>query len=732
MFLGILSIYQIITGLIGGLVLFLIFWEQQKFIKKKLNDYNHGSSGELSFFYTLFSYIIVLTSGYYILGINKEVLSALLVVSYIPIIFSYSNYHNRMSVEGLHGLAKKILEEFVSLSNNSSSLIMVVLVVFLYSYFYHNPILNGSPTPWINVHWLVFIIFFCLSLNFVLRTVNNKNNNILNLMFLFLVISLIGLKYPLTFGFDTLLHQAALKYISEHGQILPLTPFYIGQYVLEVLIHYFTNWNFVFIERWFMPIQAVLIFYTLGKYFLQKNSINILAGIVPMAVLFMIPSQFIYTSPYAFSLLLAVVSVSALFVYFRLGFKSDYYFATMAMAASFLVHPFIGLNILPWILVAPWLTPISQVKRKRLLAIITSLSSSALVVVCFGVYNWLRGSEVFLTNPLSYYQNFILFFSDPTWYLKASTTFSVWLLYFYEKVSFVLVILILTFASFIKDKKITNNIFYFFTIILWLAFFYSQAQFIFIFLSILIYFFINRRNTQFSALILLISLSALISAYLFFSVIEVSGYSNGDQINYTSRLLQTAKWFLWPAVLLVLGEFFYFVSQKEKIYKIIFSVAIAGALTANWYLTYPRNDSISHININNLRAIDYQAIEYINKQENGKEGYLVLANQLFAGGAIQKYGFGPYYDSLQGKIFYYSVPMGGEMNKNFEKIMSLENYDPSIINKIFKDTGLNKIYFITADYWPLAPNAERQIKAQANQIKNFDNKITVYLFINEK
>lgn len=729
--LNFLSICHLITGLFGFLVLAVTFWEIKRFISSKLKKEHLGITRIVAFFYVIAYYIFSLSLLYYTFGLSKRSFAFWVVFSIAPVFYDSIINKRMLGKVYFFSFFKKVKNYFDSLLKSPSSLIALILLVFLFSYLFFNQISNGSPTPWVNVALFAFIIFFVICYCLLQNILNSKTDWLVSLLFFFILASLISLKYQQSFGYDSMLHQAALDHIFKYGQIKPLTPFYIGQYVLEVVLKMFTGWSFFVIERWFMAVAFVATFFAAGKYFVRQYLPSLPLEIIPISVLFLIPSRFIYSSPYAFSLLWAVVSVLALFSYLKNNKKSDYIFSVVSVATSLVIHPFVGLNILPWILATPAIVK-SKIKAKVFLIAMVTVISSLLVVLCFGVYNWLNGSSVRFNNPVNYLNNFFLLFEDPTWYLKAQTTFSLWLVYFYEKVSFALIILIFIFHSFFNKQKVTENVFYFFTFILWLIFLYSEAQFLFLIFSVIIYVYYNRKQSQPGVIILLLSLSTLVSAYLFFSAITVAGYSINDQINYTSRLLQTAKWLLWPLLLLVMGEMFIVVRQKDKIFKYMFLIVMSGVLTANWYLTYPRNDSISRMNINNIRAVDYKAIDYIYDREGGKDGYLVLSNQLFAAGAIQKYGFEPYYDTQYGKIFYYAIPMDSEMNRTFERIMTLENFDPSIIEKIYKATGLKKIYFIASDYWPLSLNSERQMKNYAKLYKNIDNKVNIYFFSNEQ
>jgi|GEM_PF-5429167 len=329
---GLLCIAGEITSWAGLAVLAIIFLAQRKFLAGKMEAGNMGDAGITSFFFLSSYYIFSLAVLYYIFGLNKIVLSLWLAAGLAPLFYGSIKEEKAAFRHSLKTAAGGAVNHFKNLALDRPAALALAAMLFLSAYFFGNPIKNGSPTPWINAHWFAFVLFFGLSFFLIKRTLEKKNNDLVNLVFLFSVIGLVGLKYPYAYGFDTMLHQAALKHIAAYGQIAPLTPFYVGQYVLEIVFHFFTGWDFSIIERWFMPAAFAILIFLAGRYFLKKNMPAAPAGIIPIAVLFMIPSQFIYTSPYAFALLWAVIAVAALHAYFAGRRRSDYLFAGTAAA----------------------------------------------------------------------------------------------------------------------------------------------------------------------------------------------------------------------------------------------------------------------------------------------------------------------------------------------------------------------------------------------------------------
>jgi hypothetical protein len=137
------------------------------------------------------------------------------------------------------------------------------------------------------------------------------------------------------------------------------------------------------------------------------------------------------------------------------------------------------------------------------------------------------------------------------------------------------------------------------------------------------------------------------------------------------------------------------------------------------------------MNVNSIRKIDYRAINLIYDNESGKNGYVVLSNQIFGAGAILKYGFGPYYKVEGEDMFYYSLPWGSKLSSIYNKIMTTEteniNSDLKQIKDIIKPLGINKFYFVYTDAWSPAPKIIEQLNYLSSDHWNIDNKIFIVL-----
>jgi hypothetical protein len=623
----------------------------------------------LSFFTLLNIYIIGLSLIYYLFGLNQTTIIAWLALGLIPSYFVKNDFF------------LEIKKPFFSFSISDFIIIIFSsLIIFAVGL---EKTYNGNPSPWTSISGWVFVLFFITTLLILLK-IEKKNQIISCVVYFFMFISVVALKYGLTFGFDALLHQASLEYIDKFGRIFPLTPYYIGQYSLEVYVHKFSNWDFILIERWFEPLFCILLISFMTYYFINslgKKSAKFNYFIIPLSVLILIPNQFFFTAPYNFSLLLGIVSVSFVYLYLKTKNEIEYRLGLLTAFSVSLIHPIIGINIFIAAFFSKYYN--TEKKYKLYLTLLFVLSSIA-PAAAFIFFNWLKDSRVFLSDPIFYLNNFISIFNDPIWYIKSQPPLLLSIVYSYEK------------------------------------------YYLVFFMALVYLYYRTLKNKRAENYLILIAFSFLIASWLFISSIEVEGYTFGDQINYSFRLLQAVKWLLWPIVLAIICDNIGLLSGKYK--KLFISMSVALLLTLNWYLTYPRQDDISRMNINNVRSSDYYALELINKTEKGKQGYLVLANQILGAAAIKKYGFGPYYESNGKQIFYYSIPMGSELNNLYEKIMNSEDFPVKEINETGKKWGIPRIYLIFTDYWMPDEKIIKQIESVASNQWNIDDSEYVYFF----
>lgn len=686
--LTILGCFRYLSGWFGLIILFLFFAVNTVYLFNffKAKFFKNIDIASTAIFLLCF-YIFSLSIIYYVFGLNSYSLAIFVSIIALAMIFLYQFF--KVKIKNIQLNTRPF---FTFFKNKANLWLLLSLGFFLYfsSYFWRHQILDGRPSPWPGLWWPGFIIFALWSaLLFYLYFKNKSNGH--NFLYLLLANIVVAISHVLSYGYDSLIHQSSLKFIAEHGQITPLSPFYIGQYSIEVLVNFFTGVDFVLIERWFLPLFFVVLIYFLGKLILNQVFKEQNLFPVALSVVLLIPDVFFASSPFGFSLLISVVAIAYLYLFIKTEEKHFYILSLSTAVASLFIHPFVGLNIILWILYWPYYKKIKNKIWEKFSLLLTFILSSTAVVLAFAFYNWLSNKVLIIYNPISYLADFFNIFGDPIWYIRSSYTVLEYVIYFYERTHFFLLLLF---------------VWYFFPIKIF-----------------------GKYKENFISLIIL---SSVISAWLFISALSINNYYYGDQVNYSYRLVQVAKWLAWPLFLALIWQMLASLKKQNKFLTFFITFCLVTMMTVAWYLTYPRQDNISHMSVNSARAIDMKAIQLVYQNENGKEGYLVLANQLFGALAVKQYGFGPYYQDNTEEFLYYSLPWGGQLAKLYNEFMTEENGEIDVYlektKNIATSVGLHKFYFIFTDAWAPHPATKEALENKASQTWQIEDKVFIYKF----
>lgn len=686
--LTILSCFGYLSGWLGLIILFLFFavntiylfnFLQAKFFKNI--DLVSTAIFLLSF------YIISLSIIYYLFGLTSLLVAIFFVLLGLVLIFLYKFFKIKTKT------IKFSLEPFFDFFKNKNNwwlLLSLGFFIYFISFFWQHQITDGKPSPWPSLWWPGFLVF-ALWLLMLVYFYFKKQSNWHNFLYLLLANIVVAISYVLAYGYDSLLHQASLDFIAEHGQITPLSPFYIGQYSLEVLTHFFTGADFVLIERWFLPLFFVVTIFFVGKLILAKvfGEKNLLALVLSLVLL--LPSVFFASSPFGFALLFSVLVLAFLYLFIKTEEKYFYFVSLVTALAALFIHPFVGLGIILWILAWPYYQKIKGTLWQKIYLFLVFILSSVAVVFAFAFYNWLANKQLIIYNPISYLLDFFNIFSDPVWYYRGDSSILEKVIYFYERIHFFLLVL---FVWYFFPIKLVNK---------------------------------NKENV-----LGLIVLSSLISAWLFIASFSITNYYYGDQANYAYRLIQVSQWLAWPLVLALCWQFLAWLKKQKLLVKFLVILILTFFLTISWYLTYPRQDNISRMSVNSARVIDLEAIKLIYQNENGKDAYLVLANQLFGALAVKQYGFGPYYKDQTEEFLYYSLPWGGQLAQLYNQVMDSSSGEIDVYlektKNIATSVGLHKFYFIFSDVWAPRQATIDALAQKASQHWQVEDKVFIYRF----
>src|SRR4030042_2698861 len=183
-FLSILCVLKIISGIFGFFVMLGQFFIMAFYFERFIKRFDEKNSKLFSRIF-LFAYCIVsLSICYYLFGLSALTLLAwLTITSCLAVIIG----HKSAEAEIDFTFIRKTKKSFLEIIDSFSLIATTAGISYLIAHLFANPIKNGSPTPWINISSLTFIIFFIITFLF-LKNFIDKRTNILTAIFYFFLI----------------------------------------------------------------------------------------------------------------------------------------------------------------------------------------------------------------------------------------------------------------------------------------------------------------------------------------------------------------------------------------------------------------------------------------------------------------------------------------------------------------------------------------------------------------
>lgn len=483
--------------------------------------------------------------------------------------------------------------------------------------------------------------------------------------------------YKLGYGFDPFIHQAAMEEISQHGYILPKTPYYIGLYALVIAIHKISGLSLFIINQWLLPALSALLLPSLLSILHQGHSDKQATWLASLALTAIGFSPLILTTPQNLSYLLLLATV--IFVYKN----SAWPLRLLSALATFAVHPLAGI---PALLLAGWSLLVQSLPdnnrwhkylQQPLLLFVGATLSFCLVI-------WI-----------------IAGFNPPTWqHLNLS----------------------------LINPLLANNESY------WLNFSYFFINNYFWFLLGLAVVIIFKRNSFWTRLsdpttriAKVLSLGALgaITAYIISRGFSFNGLIAYEQDDYAARLPIIALIFLLP----LYWELGYYLSQHVKLQtraqQVILAIGLALILSIAVYASYPRFDHYHNSRGYSTSAADVAAVKAANYRAQG-EPYLALANQQVSAAALKELGFRHYLSTAAGDIYFYPIPTGGPLYQYFLD-MVYQHADRDTMLKAMELGDVKRAYLIINRYWWASDKIIAEAKLSADYWERI-NQGEVYLF----
>ncbi len=476
------------------------------------------------------------------------------------------------------------------------------------------------------------------------------------LILLYLVsLSVLPLIYALGYGFDPFIHQTTAKILADTGTIDPKPLYYIGQYVIVVIINWVTALPINLIDKWLLPILTSLILPVLTVRKLKQtttdNYLLVLAGSLPLIFLL---NGFTYTTPQGLANLLALVLI---FTWFKNndGIHLPVWFSSLVALAGVAIHPLTGLPMLGLNIL--WQIYQSNLKLniKKWLLGLAGAATALVVPLAFTLMSWFKPSAASIKLSFDWWNNLAR--------LGLSLTGALPILPPYTEVS---------------DA-----------IYLW------GRPLVLIILALAAWGWYRTSKYRFAAGFLITSFGLLTLSYLVLSLFTKFPYLPPNEQNfYTARLWELALLTLWPLALYGGYQIINYIWYERRV-PYLLTTSLVLILTASFYLTYPRLDFYQRDTGYNTTPYDVTAVKLIEEQAAGKP-YAVLANQAVAAAAVSTYGFSHYL----GDNFYYPLPTS--TNPLYQVyLQAAERGLPTreAIKSAFTITGAKQIYLVLNKYW---------------------------------
>ncbi len=510
--------------------------------------------------------------------------------------------------------------------------------------------------------------------------------------FVFSIASVLAIVYPLGFGFDPLLHNAAQKIIFEHGALLPKTPYYNGHYGLMVILaklfhaplELFNRFLIVSIAALSLPLLLSRVIEALSPL---KNSNTFVATIL---VLSLAPLSPVYTAtPWGYAFFLALIAILASILFFIEKNNGLRYFAFLAAFALFAVHPLAGLPILGFLAVSCFKRP------SMILAGVSPFISAAALMASFFILSsiQLQLAVAFTLFNFAALKSFLMS-GIPHWEWRFNALLD-------------------------PEYLFSKNIF---------ILFFGGALF-----SVLMArtFPAHKRRAIF--LLALGFCGAALSFIAAKAVLSFPSLPVYEQTIYADRIKEISMLFLsvLSGAAFVIGV--EKIKKQKNRFLIFIAILVFSALGAMMvYSSYPRNDAYIPYHGYTISRHDIDAVRWIESDASGKE-YAVLANQTTAAASIKEFGFAKYFPVAQAndlpyQAFYYSIPASSPLSDAFVKMLSSPSRE--IIDNVVSLTGVKRVYVVIHSYEPRFRNNIDKIKPIADAWYSVDNeKVSVFVFI---
>ncbi|MEK7203210.1 MAG: hypothetical protein AAB653_02735, partial [Patescibacteria group bacterium] len=650
----------------------------------------------------LISAIIILGSVvYYFYLLNIEAISLILLI--IPI-----------CLLAILIFTKKIIkeEEKTALEKPKTNFKVIVLTfcfLFLelisFALLYKAATGSAIRSPWQVLPKEFFLIYFFSTLFLIVITLYSRRSGralFLNIIHYFLSSSVALIIYRLGYGFDPFIHQATEKVIFDFGYILPKPFYYVGHYVLVVILAKIAGASVAQIDKFLVPVlfsgAIPAAIYFVFKKISTKNIFNIT---LPIAALILPYNSFIVTTPQASAniFILLIIILSLVYIASK---KAKNWLAVLAFftAATLFIHPLAGIPALIFLCLVIFF-PTSKEAFKNfnnakiflfLGFIVLSFFIIPLIFLLNSYLNNNIGAEVSF-NYLDDYSKIFSAFEFLKPYFKNHFRLIYDLVYLFSNNIYLVLLSIAGIGLIVAAAKKQIRAFYIYPL---------------------------------TFIILIVNYLGLQALFNFSYLIDYERY------NYPARILEISFYFLLPLILYAFFQLFKKMYSRTMIVKIAGLIFVSLVATGSLYISYPRTDDYHLDRGYNITQADINAVRYINDTE--RDDYIVLANQMTSVAAIKEFGFLKYFPAADGsgkKYFYYPIPTGDPLYQ-FYLDMVYKKPTRELAAGAGKLVGVNTIYLILDNYWWEFDKLVEEAKQEADAWQAIDQgKAYVFRYLNK-
>lgn len=552
-------------------------------------------------------------------------------------------------------------------------------------------------SPWDTVPKAFFVLFFVAAMGIFAATWGGADSRLTLPLAVALILLMTGVAsavYSVGFGFDPFIHQATEKVIFEKGSIDPKPFYYLGQYALVVMIAKMTGLGVEAVDRNLVPlafaIPIIAAVWTLLRAFDWPPRIAVAAalllGLLPLAPFIATTTQGL-ANVIALTTLLLALGAAAGATFPRGGL------ALLALAAA-AVHPLTGIPLVIFIATLTYLTTYEPTRgahefgRKLVLAELIIIGSLAIPAL-FVINSWVSQHQVTLSREL----------------LRAP-------------------------ASVLQELFATQTIPQRFMAVLDFAYGWKNIREAAILAAAAAGLWLLRgkgkAGTVFGA-----GFAMFFANYLVLKIaVRFPFLISYERTNFADRMFDLSLLLMAAPALYAAGTALMRLERGFPALRMGATMLAAALLTSSLYLAYPRRDLYDTSHGWSTTASDIKAVLIIEDDAAGAP-YVVLANQSVSAAAIKTLGFKRYFSSRDpgktGSFFFYPVPTGEELYKEFEE-MNSSGGSAATARRVMALTGVDKVYFVVNDYWAQAVTTVATSRLHAEKNWNVDNRDFIFKY----